>query len=686
MRNNEHFFSSYDAPHASSATAHILVESSTDVKTGSLARLFGSGDLFAFYVSYPSQQLFSATSVGNPFFQTVDTEYGHVQCTCEVCRYSRGGDAAAFTSTSEIVIPEWNREYLNMRTRRSVRRCLLAATLAGSPLYVAAADKPSIDKESSQARSAELRSTSVSAFRAVPQSDRPASGIQLVQYQPDAVQKSGETSTVNGELRRIFRKNGQSMPSMRSRDLPNANSPTMRMVRHRNDVAEAPELSQEEQAKKPGLLKRFLNVFKPKKSRNGEEFLDEQSAVPAVPPPPPIVFNDTSEARPDATGNSVPARMAGFQKSDGQSVFSAGRPRIAQSPNQDAAQPLIQQPELPPADIPQANQPANQKPAGSDSRYQQPPQLQVLQDDGFVDPFGEPEPVSDDSALLDLDRALLDLDSLINAPDSENDAPAVPALSLDAGEPDLANTAATEQGPTTDEPLSTEQPGDPTASSQTTDVITDAQPTESHSEDTESETIVDQTLNESGETAAAEPKSQFVEVPASDPDESAAPSARPTETWAPSKEAVARGRELATPIELKPDPERLRQLSDKARREEQLYRIMSRTGQVGFKGFCPVVLRNDRELIDGRKEYRSKYGLENYQFSSPKAKATFDANPARYAPAGGGSDVVLLVNTNEEVAGILDFSLWYRDRLYMFRSRETQAIFSGDPERYASQY
>ena len=566
-----------------------------------------------------------------------------------------------------------------MRTRKSVRRCLLAATLAGSPLYVAAADQPSIDKESSQESSAELGSTSVSALRAVPRSDRPASGIQLVQYQPDAGQAPGETSTVNGELRKIFRKNGQSMPSMRSRDLPNSNSPTMRMVRHRNDVAEPPELSQEEQAKKPGLLKRFLNTFKPKKSRNGEELLDEQSAVPAVPPPPPIVFGDNSQARPRTTGNSVPARVAGFQKSNGQSIFGAGRPRIAATPNQDAAQPLIQQPQLPPADIPLANQPANQKPAGSDSRYQQPPQLQVLQDDGFVDPFGEQEPVGDDDALLDLD-------SLIDAPDSENEDTAVPALSQDAGESDLAITPATNHGLNTDEPLSTEQPEDPTASSQTPDVITDAQPTEALSVDTESETTIDQTQNESEETAAAEPKPQFIEVPASIPEDTATPSARPKETWTPSKEAVAKGRALATPIELKPDPERLRQLSDKARREEQLYRIMSRTGQIGFKGFCPVVLRNDRELIDGRKEYRSKYGLKNYQFSSPEAKATFDANPARYAPAGGGSDVVLLVNTNEEVAGILDFSLWYRDRLYMFRSRETQAIFSGDPERYASQY
>jgi YHS domain-containing protein len=151
-------------------------------------------------------------------------------------------------------------------------------------------------------------------------------------------------------------------------------------------------------------------------------------------------------------------------------------------------------------------------------------------------------------------------------------------------------------------------------------------------------------------------------------------------------EAVAKGRELATPIELKPNPERLRQLSDKARREAQLYRIMSRTGQAGFKGFCPVALRNQRELLDGREEYQFRFGLKTYYFSSPEARDTFEANPARYAPAGGGSDVVLLVNTNEKVDGILDYSLWDRDRLYMFRSRETQAIFSQDPQKYASQY
>lgn len=130
----------------------------------------------------------------------------------------------------------------------------------------------------------------------------------------------------------------------------------------------------------------------------------------------------------------------------------------------------------------------------------------------------------------------------------------------------------------------------------------------------------------------------------------------------------------------------LKVLDTRAKRDQQRYRIMSRTGRAGFKGFCPVALRDERELIDSREEFEAKFGLQTYQFSSPEAKAAFEANPSRYAPAAGGSDVVLLVNTAEEVAGALDFSLWYRDRLYMFRSRETQRLFSADPARYADQY
>lgn len=132
--------------------------------------------------------------------------------------------------------------------------------------------------------------------------------------------------------------------------------------------------------------------------------------------------------------------------------------------------------------------------------------------------------------------------------------------------------------------------------------------------------------------------------------------------------------------------ERRRLLASRARRDHQTYRIMARTGKTGFKGFCPVELRDNRELVDSRQEHKSRFGLQTYYFSSEEARAAFEENPSRYAPAAGGSDVVLLVNTSEEEPGSLDFSLWYRDRLFLFRSRETQQLFSKNPARYANQY
>lgn len=134
------------------------------------------------------------------------------------------------------------------------------------------------------------------------------------------------------------------------------------------------------------------------------------------------------------------------------------------------------------------------------------------------------------------------------------------------------------------------------------------------------------------------------------------------------------------------DAERLQQIAEQDRRVHQQRLIQSRSGQAGFKGFCPVALRDRRELIDTNPQFTATFGLQTYTFSSAEAKAAFEADPSRYAPAAGGSDVVLLVNSGEEEQGMLDYALWYRDRLYLFRSRETMAMFNKDPQRFANQY
>jgi YHS domain-containing protein len=112
--------------------------------------------------------------------------------------------------------------------------------------------------------------------------------------------------------------------------------------------------------------------------------------------------------------------------------------------------------------------------------------------------------------------------------------------------------------------------------------------------------------------------------------------------------------------------------------------IEERVGQRGLKGFCPVVLRDQRELADANPAYCSVYHAQRYYFSSAEAKARFDTAPQKYAPAAGGLDVVVKSNTDQAVDGSLDFALWYKDRLYLFCSPESLHAFSANPTAYAA--
>jgi len=111
--------------------------------------------------------------------------------------------------------------------------------------------------------------------------------------------------------------------------------------------------------------------------------------------------------------------------------------------------------------------------------------------------------------------------------------------------------------------------------------------------------------------------------------------------------------------------------------------IALRKGMPGLKGFCPVVLRDDHELIDTNPAFSSTFELKTYLFSSSDAKGQFDKNPSKYAPSHAGADVVSLASHDEAVEGSLDHAVWYRDRLYLFSSPESLATFNRAPAKFA---
>lgn len=118
----------------------------------------------------------------------------------------------------------------------------------------------------------------------------------------------------------------------------------------------------------------------------------------------------------------------------------------------------------------------------------------------------------------------------------------------------------------------------------------------------------------------------------------------------------------------------------------KMRKIGARVGQRGLKGFCPVVLRDRRDLVDANPHYYSIYESKIYCFSSASAKKEFDRSPDRYAPVAGGIDVVVKTNSDQEIDGMLDYGAWYKDRLFLFSSPESVEAFSHNPQSYAAAY
>lgn len=112
-------------------------------------------------------------------------------------------------------------------------------------------------------------------------------------------------------------------------------------------------------------------------------------------------------------------------------------------------------------------------------------------------------------------------------------------------------------------------------------------------------------------------------------------------------------------------------------------KLIAERGELrGLKGFCPVALRDDRDLKNALPEHHSTFQGRTYYFSTADAKTAFDENPKQYAPASSGQDVVLL---KEKVTkeGSLDHAVWFKDRLYLFTSQKTLEQFVATPKEFA---
>lgn len=117
---------------------------------------------------------------------------------------------------------------------------------------------------------------------------------------------------------------------------------------------------------------------------------------------------------------------------------------------------------------------------------------------------------------------------------------------------------------------------------------------------------------------------------------------------------------------------------------EKMKKIHERGSMKGLKGFCPVSLREQRELKDAKPEFHSTFRGQKFHFADAESKLKFDEEPARFAPAAYGADVVALTRDKDVVEGSLDFAAWFKGRLYLFGTQESHDTFVANPAAYAT--
>jgi YHS domain-containing protein len=104
--------------------------------------------------------------------------------------------------------------------------------------------------------------------------------------------------------------------------------------------------------------------------------------------------------------------------------------------------------------------------------------------------------------------------------------------------------------------------------------------------------------------------------------------------------------------------------------------------RIGLKGHCPVCVIEARKWEKGSPDHQATFDGVTYYFPNDTLKQKFLASPAKYVPALGGDCVVCYAKLGKRVAGSIDHTARYGNRLFLFPSDKEQAVFLKQPEKF----
>lgn len=468
---------------------------------------------------------------------------------------------------------------------------------------------------------------------------------------PDATPQYQDTqnSEVTKELEKLYRKNGREMPSMKMDDLPNTQGAPPRIVGSRNGPTTISNPTNTATVK-PGKPNWFERTFHVGKGRRQQPEQQQPAVAPQISQPAP----------------SAPAYRPAVQQPALRPVAPVYRaPAVAVAPR------------TPPASAPQAQQ-GLREPAqlGAPTAV---PAVRPKNPASDFQPFADDAQSRSDSESLDLEKQKTPAQPPLILPNQNANGPAESPYS---GARISPNEAEQKMSSSLDGPSQSPASSEPTARSQK--AREEASPfLDDSDEDKEKDSTpaatppaaAPATSNSSSTTAPKEKSSGLLDQD-DDEDEDDDEDDDEKPLTLPADDAKAPASE---PIRSVPAPT-LPAVTPRAAREtaKATVPVLSKA----MRGWCPVVLKDERKLIEARPHIRSEYRGKIYTFSTVEAKELFDDNPFKYAPAGNGIDVVKLAQGDPNAEGTLEHAAWYRGRLYLFSSADTRREFVDAPSTF----
>ena len=452
-------------------------------------------------------------------------------------------------------------------------------------------------------------------------------------------QASQPESDVQKQLRKMYNKNGREMPSMNMDDLPNTQPPAPTPAGAQNGVAGKPGAPALQPAK-PNWFERTFHVGRGRK----QSAPATQYAAPAVPPTAPYRYPSTAPAaRPVLPSHRAPVAAA---------PIAAGPAKPAPVIAGPAATALPAQPQF--------REPAQLGPSPGARNLAARPTPPAVRP--AIRPAIRPaRPRQDSQPLLD--------ESAVNG-DSES-------LELEDDDPKVAGQAP--------QILSSQTANGPAESPYSGLKIS---PNETEQQASRPQAVPDQTTGDPQAPDQLSLDSGVVALPTVDE------LAPPADKLAPP--SVAATKPENADLGMKDDDDddeddmltlpasepRQHAAAGVEKTEKAKYLPVAPAQFNGLKGICPVVLKDNRRLLDALPGIKSEFRGKTYTFSSAEAKQAFDENPRKYAPVGGGNDVVRQTSGEAHVEGTLEHAAWYRGRLYLFSTADSRHEFVETPSKF----